>query len=134
MAVFLGSNDNFSNISKTLTKEQYYSFIGQMAYIFLLLKKSGYTHNDLHGENIGITYVNKGKKLDILNYKFPTFGIQFKALDFGMVLHDKYKMNKQESNMNETNKKEEITRVIRKLVSFQKSKLFTIDKYPKLFN
>ncbi len=127
-------DNNFSNISETLTKNQYYSFIGQMAFIFLLLKKGGYTHNDLHGQNIGISDVNKNKKLDILSYKFPTLGIQYRAIDFGMVLNDKYKMNKEEIIMNKLNKKEEFIRIIKKLVSFDKIKLITYDKYPSLFS
>ena len=126
-------DDNFSNIYKTLTKDQFYSFIGQVSYIYLLLQKKGYTHNDFHGENIGALYVDKNKKLDILNYKFPTFGIQFKSLDFGMVLHDKYKMNKEEKIMHKYYQKEELTRSIRKLVSFENSKLLTSDKNPTLF-
>ena len=62
-------DDNFSKINNTLSKEQFYSFIGQISYIYLLLQKNGYTHNNFHGGNIGALYVDKNKKLDILNYK-----------------------------------------------------------------
>jgi serine/threonine protein kinase len=127
-------DNNFSSISKSLTKEQYYSFMGQISYIYLLLQKYGYTHNDLHGENIGVSYVNKNKKIDILKYKFPTLGIQYKALDFGMVMHDKYQMNKEEKIMHKFHKTDEINRVIRKLVSFENSKLITSDKNINVFN
>jgi hypothetical protein len=72
-------NTTFSNIYNELTKQQFYSFMGQIAYIHLLLKQNHYTHNDFHGENTGILFVKNNKKVDILNYKFPTFGIQCKA-------------------------------------------------------
>ena len=125
-------DDNFNNIYKSLTKEQFYSFMGQIAYIYLLLQKSGYTHNDLHSDNIGFVHVDKNKKLNILKYKFPTLGIQIKALDYGMILHDKYKMNKEEKMMHKFYQKEEIHRVIRKLVYFENSKLLSAEKNPDL--
>jgi hypothetical protein len=127
-------DNNFSSIYKSLTKEQFYSFMGQISYILLLLQKSGYTHNDLHRDNIGVSYVNKNNKINILKYKFPTLGIQFKALDFGMIMHDKYEMNKDEKIMHKYHKTNEINRVIRKLVSFENSKLITSDKNVRVFN
>lgn len=122
----------FSKAYNTFTKEQFYSFLGQMAYINLLLKKSGYTHNDLHGENVGVLYVNKNKKLDIFGYKFPTFGVQFKAIDYGMIMNDKYILNKDEKKMHKYYKKEELSRLIRRMVVFENSKLITSDKDAEL--
>ncbi len=122
----------FSKAYNTFTKEQFYSFLGQMAYINLLLKKSGYTHNDLHGENVGVLYVNKNKKLDILGYKFPTFGVQFKAIDYGMIMNDKYILNKDEKKMHNYYKNEELSRLIRRMVVFEGKKLITSDKDAEL--
>lgn len=122
----------FSKAYNTFTKEQFYSFLGQIAYINLLLKKSGYTHNDLHGENVGVLYVNKNKKLNIIGYKFPTFGVQFKAIDYGMIMHDKYILNKDEKKMHKYYINEELSRLIRRIVVFENSKLITSDKDAEL--
>jgi hypothetical protein len=128
----------FSNIYDELTKEQFYSFIGQIAYIHLLLKQNNYTHNDFHGQNAGILFVKKDKKLDILNYNFPTFGIQCKAIDYGMVLNNKYKMNQNEKKIHKQYKTEEIDRLIRRLIYFEDNKnfnkLITSDKDINLLN
>ena len=128
----------FSKIYDNITKEQYYSCLAQISYIAFLMKNSGYTHNDLHGENLGVLYVNKNKKLNILNTLIPTFGLQFKAIDFGTVLNTKYKLNKKENLIYKYNLEEEINRIIRRIVSFEKSeffftKLITSDKFPEIF-
>ena len=78
-----------SKIFPTLTVKQLYSYVAQVAYIIWLMNSNGYTHNDLHGENIGVMYVNKNKKITIFDNIIPTFGIQFKAIDYGNVLNYK---------------------------------------------
>jgi len=129
----------FSKIYDDITKEQFYSCLAQISYMALLMKEHGYTHNDLHGENLGVLYVNKNKKLNILNTIIPTFGLQFKAIDFGNVLHSKYKLNKEEKIIHKLYLQEEICRIIRRMVSFEKSEIFfakliTPDKFPSVFS
>lgn len=131
-------DSTFSKIYNTITTEQFYSFLAQISYIALLMKESGYTHNDFHGENLGVLYVNKNKKINILGYLIPTFGLQFKAIDFGNVLHSKYKLNKNEKKLYNFYMKNELTRLIRRMISFESNdtnipaKLIIPDKFPKL--
>jgi hypothetical protein len=106
-----------------------------MAY---LMKKNDYTHNDLHGENLGVLYVNKNKILNIFNLKIPTFGLQFKAIDYGLVLNSKYELNKTEKKTHKQQLNNEISRIIRRAVYFQSNttstKIITPDKCPLIFN
>ena len=132
-------DSTFSKIYNTITQEQFYSFLAQISYIALLMKESGYSHNDLHGENVGVLYVNKNKKLNILGNEIPTFGLQFKAIDFGNVLHNKYKLDKNEKQIHKLYLKEEINRLIRRMIIFENkinypNKLITPDKSIELLN
>lgn len=95
------------------------------------MKINGYTHCDLHGQNIGAIFVNRDKKIDILGYKFPTFGIQYKALDFGMVLSDEYKLNDEDKKMYNFYLEEELSRVIRRIVVYRNGKLLTLENIPE---
>jgi len=121
-------DDNLHNIFDTLTKKQIYSMIAQISYILYLMKQNGYTHNDLHTQNIGVKKTSK-KYLSILGNKIPIIEYQYKAIDFGMVLHKKYKLNKNEKELFEDNKKNEINRLLKKLVTIEKN-----DKIKKLIN
>ena len=62
-------------------------------YIVYLINKNGYFHNDFHPGNIGFVKTNK-KTINILGHKIPTHGYLIKAIDFGLVLHDKFPMSK----------------------------------------
>jgi hypothetical protein len=131
-------DNTFSKIYNTISKEQFYSCLAQVAYIVLLMKEAGYTHNDLHGENIGVLYVDKNKKLNILENSIPTFGLQFKAIDFGNVLHPKYKLTASEKKLYKFYTGNELDRLIRRLVSFESkdlpAKLIIPDRFPELFS
>ncbi len=76
-----------------LSAKEFYDIYIQIVYIVYLMNKAGYFHNDFHPGNIG--YVKtKEKTIDILGHKIPTHGYLIKAIDFGLVLHDKYPMSK----------------------------------------
>ena len=45
------------------------------------------------------------KYLTLLGNKIPIIDYQYKAIDFGMVLHKKYKLNRNEKEIFEDNKK-----------------------------
>jgi serine/threonine protein kinase len=66
-----------------------YSIIIQLSYSIYLMNKNGYTHNDLHINNIGIKKTKK-TSIYIFNYKIPTFGNIVKIIDYGNILHKKY--------------------------------------------
>ncbi len=76
-----------------LSAKEFYDIYIQIVYIVYLMNKSGYFHNDFHPGNIGYVKTNK-KTIDILGHKIPTHGYLIKAIDFGLVLHDKYPMSK----------------------------------------
>jgi hypothetical protein len=83
---------NVKDLIPKLNDKQIYSFILQLALIVKILEKNGYIHGDFHSGNIGYIETNKqyikyGKK------KIPTYGYIYKAIDFGSVLHPKYKLN-----------------------------------------
>lgn len=70
----------------------------QVIYIVYLMNKEGYNHQDFHPKNIGIVYT-KDKYIKILNKKVPTYNYLLQAIDYGMVLHNKYQLEKWEENM-----------------------------------
>jgi len=75
-----------------LKLHELYSILAQISYAIYIMNKHGYTHNDLHLLNIGIKKT-KIKYIDIFDKKIPTYGNNVKIIDFGSVLHKKYKLN-----------------------------------------
>jgi len=74
-----------------LNLEQIYSILMQIIHIIMLLKKGGYSHNDLHTDNIMINKTNK--KYFVMNgIKIKYNGYQLSAIDYGEVLHKKFNM------------------------------------------
>lgn len=91
--------------------KEYYSILIQLVYAVYLMHKNGYVHLDLHSGNIGIIKTDK-KYLKIFGKKVPTFGNLLQIIDFGRVLHKKYKMNKKEKNLYKLALKKEVLWVI----------------------
>ena len=57
------------------------------------MQKARYIHGDFHSGNIG--YIKTDKEfIKYKNLKIPTFGYIYKAIDYGSVMHPKYKLNK----------------------------------------
>ena len=80
-----------SKYSYKLKLEQIYSILLQIINIIMLLHKGGYSHNDLHTDNIMICKTNK--KYFIMNdKKIKYHGYQLSAIDFGEILHKKFKI------------------------------------------
>jgi len=125
------------DVIDSFTISQFYSMMAQVTYIIHLMRENGYTHNDLHSQNIGVIKTNK-KYLSILNNKIPLLGYQYKAIDYGMVLNKKYKMDKVEKEMHNDSNINEINRLLKKVVTFEKNdkikKLFTSEKEGNWFN
>ena len=78
-----------------ISKKVLYDLFIQIVYIVFLMNNAGYVHNDLHLGNIGYVKTDK-KTINILGHNIPTHGYLIKAIDYGLVLHDKYTLTKGE--------------------------------------
>lgn len=67
----------------------------QVIYIIYLMDKEGYFHRDFHPKNIGIIKTDD-KYIKILDKNIKTHGYILQAIDFGLVIHKKYKLDKHE--------------------------------------
>ncbi len=73
-----------------LPLQEKYSFIIQVLYALDIMKKNGYTHNDLHPYNI--TYIRTKSPIRIGKKKInSTF--QYSLIDYGLVVHDNHPKN-----------------------------------------
>lgn len=82
-----------SNISTNII----YSFILQLIKILMIFHKGGYAHNDFHFRNILVKNTNK-THFKFQNYNIPYYGKQLVIIDYGLVLHKKFK-SENETNM-----------------------------------
>jgi hypothetical protein len=88
---------NVKDLLPKLNHQQIYSFILQTSVIVDILQKAKYIHGDFHSGNIG--YIKTDKQfIKYKNIKIPTFGYIFKAIDYGSVMHPKYKLTKDDKN------------------------------------
>lgn len=101
-----GTVNNLLDLNK-LKQKQIYSMIIQVTYICYLLNKSGYSHNDLHYGNISYIKVPYDSlislTIDNKQYKFKSYGYQFSAIDYGLILHKKFILTKKEKNTYQNN-------------------------------
>jgi hypothetical protein len=72
------------SIFDSLNINQKYSLLIQLTYIFYLLHKFKFSHNDIHSKNIGFVKTNQ-PFIKIFNLKIPLYGYLFKLIDFGNV-------------------------------------------------
>lgn len=79
-----------NKIINKLKLNELYSILIQLVYAIYIMHKNGYIHTDLHRSNIGIVKTSQ-KYINILNNRIPTFGYIVKIIDYGLVLHKKYK-------------------------------------------
>jgi len=78
--------------------DMFYDLFIQIIYVVYLMNKHGYFHRDFHTANIGLIKTNE-KYINILGENIPTHGYFIQAIDYGLVLHQKYILNNQEKNM-----------------------------------
>jgi len=83
------------NSWKEFKPDVFYDLFIQLMYIIYLMNKHGYLHRDLHTKNVGVIYTTK-KYITILGHKIPTHGMIVQLLDYDLVLHKKYELNKNE--------------------------------------
>ncbi len=100
-------------IINNLDLKQSYSMIIQTGYIIDLLNKNGYSHNDLHSENIGVKYTNK-KYINIYGKDILTFGYIYKAIDYGNMTYDRWSNNTTNSRIDN-----DMIRLILRLVKYK---------------
>jgi hypothetical protein len=74
---------------------QIYSGIVQLAYIIYLIRKEKFIHNDFGPNNVGIKKTSK-TYINIHNYRIPTYGYVYVALDYGKILHHNFILSKNE--------------------------------------
>ncbi len=106
---------DLSKIIDQLDKKQIYSLIVQNAYIIYLLKSNGYSHNDLHSQNIGVIKTKK-KYINILGLNVPTFGYQYVALDFGKITWNKWELTPEE--IKDSNPDKDVLRIIKRFIKY----------------
>ena len=82
--------EHYLSKKETINKDTFYDLFVQIIYVIYLMKNEGYIHNDFHFANIGIIKTNK-KYIDIFGKTIPTHGMLIQAIDYGTVLHKKYK-------------------------------------------
>lgn len=79
---------NLTRLLPKLNKNQIYSMMVQLSWSIKILHSNGYTHGDLHSDNIGYTHT-KLKFVQLGDLKIKTFGYIFKLMDFGDVMYIK---------------------------------------------
>ncbi len=114
-------DNNLKSVINTLTKKQLYSTIVQVAYICHIMQSKGYSHNDFHTKNIGVVHVSNDTCINISNKKLQTHGIHIKALDFGIVLHEKYGLTEGEKFMHNYGLINDINKFLIRLVIFKQA-------------
>ncbi len=88
-------------------KEVWYSLFIQYFYVMYCLQKKGYSHNDLHSNNIGLVFTENKTMTVFKYYPIPTFGYKLVLMDYGLVLNEKYPMHERHYVMgNEKDKHE----------------------------
>lgn len=70
-----------------LTHLQLYSMLIQVSYAMRLLHKHNYIHGDLHTGNVGVMKTGLKAKIKLGKNTIPTYGYQYKLIDFGLTLH-----------------------------------------------
>ena len=90
-----GTMENLLIPKLMISKEVLYALLLQIVYIVYLINTASYLHNDFHIGNIGYLKTDK-KTVNILGQNILTHGYLIKAIDYGLVLHNKYQMTKNE--------------------------------------
>ena len=83
---------NFLVSNKNIPVKLIYSFMLQVSKIIMILYNGEYSHNDLHDKNIMVMKTDK-EFFMFEGEKIPYCGYQLSAIDYGAVLHKKFKIN-----------------------------------------
>ena len=78
-----------NKIVNELSHLQLYSMLIQVSYAIRLLHKHNYIHGDLHPGNVGVMKTGLKAKIKLGKNTIPTYGYQYKLIDFGMTLNKK---------------------------------------------
>ena len=80
----------FNIIYDLSNKRIIYELLIQVVYIAYIIQLDGYYHRDFKPKNIGIMYT-EDKYIHVLNKQIPTNNYMLQAIDYGNVIHKKYK-------------------------------------------
>lgn len=87
-----------AKISNKLNLKQIYSCMIQIIYCVYLMRKHGYSHNDLDPRNIAYKKTNE-KYINIFNLQIPTFGYIYSLIDYGNIYHKKYRYHFEDNDI-----------------------------------
>ena len=104
-------------ILNKLESKEIYSILIQIIYAVYIMNSNGYTHCDFHLANVGIINT-KTKFIKILDKKIPTFGYLVKIIDYGSILHKKYKLKNTSFGIHESKLLEKSNNDIYKIKNF----------------
>lgn len=76
-----------NKILDKLSHLQIYSMLIQVSYAMRLLHRNNYIHGDLHIANVGVMKTGLKAKIQLGKNTIPTYGYQYKLIDFGLSLH-----------------------------------------------
>jgi hypothetical protein len=66
------------------------------------MSKAGYSHTDFHYGNIGFVRVDKDSLIKLIinnkQYLIKSYGYQFSAIDYGLILHKNFSLTKKQKN------------------------------------
>ena len=134
-------NDKYFIYYTYLNKKEIYSMLLQVIIMIYLMRKHNYTHNDLHGENIGANKLDVDKVIKFKNKDIYLRGYQYYCIDYGLVLNPIFNLSKDEEKKFKKNYKHEINKILSRLVYFEKPTIkklipyeFNKDLYKRIKN
>ena len=86
------------NVFKELSLKQIYSFILQLIHTLRLMHENHYVHGDLHSGNIGGVKTTALARKKLGSVVIPTHGYDWKLIDFGLTLHRKNAVTKEQKD------------------------------------
>jgi len=87
-----------NDIYRKMNHLQIYSMILQMEYALKLMHANNYTHGDFHPGNIAAIKTKPNSKKKLGDVIVPTFGYDWKLIDFGLTRKTKNKKNEGDTN------------------------------------
>ena len=83
-----------------LDEKQYLNFTIEILYCIILMRSSGYVHQDIHSYNICYQKVCTDKNIiinfDSEKYSFKSRGFVFSLIDYGIVMNDRFTLSAKE--------------------------------------
>ena len=107
---------DLNKLEGKLSTKQIYSLIIQLTYSIKLLHSNNYIHGDIHSGNVGWIKTKNSHKIKILNIEIPTFGYQYKLIDYGMTIKKSDIKNRKEQKEFDENFSNELVLLVHLMV------------------